>query len=148
MNDRRRFLTVLGAAAGSVWMGCSSNNAASEASGPVAAGNVKSIAIGSIQAVGGQPVVIARDQGGLYAMTTICPHAQCDMTSQGTISATGLYCSCHGSTFDANGVVQSGSAARSSLRHWKVDLDAATGNITIEAGTEVASDVRVAVAMA
>lgn len=122
---------------------CSGNQGASEASGPVAAGNVSAVPVGTLKAVGGQPVAIGRDAGGLYSLSLICTHEQCDISSNGDVSASGISCSCHGSKFSANGEVTRGPAT-TALKHYKVDL-AADGSITIQAGTVVDAATRTAV---
>lgn len=51
---------------------------------------------------------VGRDAGGLYAMSSICKHAQCDIANGGKIIAgppPKLQCTCHGSEYDANGTV-------------------------------------------
>lgn len=137
-HPRRVFLHTAGsvvavACAARALAGCSGKPGA--ASGPIAAGNVKSVPVGTLEAVGGQPVILGRDSGGLYALTALCTHDQCDMTTDGKISPSGIFCSCHGSRFDPNGKVVAGPA-RAALAHYKVDL-AADGSITIQAGTVV-----------
>lgn len=99
-----------------------------------------SVAVGSLAPVGDQAVVLGRDAGGLYAMTAICTHAQCNIRDSGTVSASGLSCGCHGSQFDANGNVIQGPAT-SPLRHFEVLIET-DGTITINADKEVASSVR------
>jgi Rieske Fe-S protein len=147
MNDRRTFLKVLGAGA-LVSAGCGGEDeeGQSEASGPVPAGNVSDIPVGTVRVAGGKAVVIGRDQAGLYAMSTICTHQRCNMAKSGSISSGGLSCDCHGSEFDSNGEVVKGPA-RSTLKHWQVEL-AEDGTITIQAGTLVPADERVAVPVA
>ena len=124
-------------------IGCSDDEGASEATGPVAAGNVSAVAVGSVAAVGGKPVILGRDDKGLYALSAICTHEQCDISSSGTIAASGINCSCHGSKFSATGDVKQGPAT-SPLKHFKVDLGA-DGSITIQAGTVVDAAQRTAV---
>lgn len=62
-------------------------------------------------------------------MTTTCTHQGCDMTRSGSVSTNGLRCTCHGSTFDANGGV-TGGPADSPLSHFAVDIDE-QGAITV-----------------
>lgn len=112
-------------------------------SGDVAAGNVSQLAVGALQAIPNQPIAIGRDAGGLYAMSAICTHAQCDMTVDGSISRSGAFCSCHGSQFDANGAVEKGPA-RAALQHLAVSVDS-NGNITVHPAQVVAAATRVAV---
>ena len=144
-TPRRIFLQLLGST--TLLLACGgSKGGQSEASGDIAAGNVSAVGVGTLHAVSGHPVVIARDAGGLYAMSTICTHAQCDMTSDGTIGNDGMYCSCHGSKFDAQGNPVSGPAG-APVRHFSVEV-AADGTITIHAATAVSVATRVAVALA
>jgi cytochrome b6-f complex iron-sulfur subunit len=60
-------------------------------------------------------VLIGRDTGGLYALTAICTHQQCNMDSDpmGTITAMGgITCACHGSVFTSTGAVEMGPATK------------------------------------
>lgn len=140
MANRRCFLKLLGAAAAG-GAGCAGNTGVPEASGPVPAGNVSALPVGALQAVEGKKVIIGRDAAGLYAMTGICNHEQCDMLKDGSVTPDGISCDCHGSEFDRYGVVQRGPARRP-LKHFKVTVDAA-GAITIHAGELVAPETRV-----
>lgn len=143
MENRRHFLKVIGAGA-ALAIGCGSDTGQSEASGTFSAGNVSALPVGTIKAIDGQPLVIARDAGGVYAMSTICTHEQCDMNGgSGKISNTELVCTCHDSYFDTNGNVKSGPA-HGQLKHYLVTIDAA-GEIVITAGSAVSGDTRVAV---
>jgi cytochrome b6-f complex iron-sulfur subunit len=96
--------------------------------------------VGYLGFVPGAAAVLGRDAGGLYAMTAICTHQQCDMTQSGTASASGLQCNCHGARFSTTGGVVSGPA-KSSLEHFQVDL-AASGAITVQLGTVVSDATR------
>ena len=121
------------------------DDAASEATGPHAAGNVADLPVGTVRALSGVPLAIARDAEGVYAMTTICTHEQCDMNGgNGSVDATGLRCTCHNSTFDVNGNRLSGPA-NAPLRHFAVTVDAA-GALTVDASSVVAQNVRLAIA--
>ena len=145
MNTRRHFLKVLGASASFV-VACGDNGGQSEASGTFAAGNVSALSVGTIKAIDGQPLVIARDAGGIYAMSTICTHEQCDMNGgDGHISNTELVCTCHSSHFDANGNRTAGPAS-GQLKHYKVTMDA-SGELTITASPDsvVSGDTRLTV---
>ena len=143
-TDRRRFLQVVAtgtAATACVALGVSCGG--SGPSGPIAAGNVSSVANPSLTAISGEEVALGRDSGGLYAMTLVCTHAACDMETQGSVSVSGVTCSCHGSRFDANGDVVVGPAS-SPLEHFEVTVDA-SGAITINADTVVDASTRTAV---
>jgi len=138
MMKRRRFLSMMGATvATGVIQGCSSSeDAGGGGSGaiPVAGKNVRDVAVGSVGSAGSR-VLLGRDAGGLYAMTSICTHNQCDMTVYGSLSEAGISCKCHGSGFSLTGGRVKGPAV-DSLKHFRVDL-AADGTITIDANTVV-----------
>lgn len=136
--QRRTFLTVV-SACGTSMVACSSDGA-KPASGPIAGGLAKDVPVGHFAFLAGQPVVLARDAGGLYALNAICTHEDCDISKSGRLDDNGLSCDCHGSQFDKNGGVRRGPAART-LDHYRVDL-AADGRITVQAGAIVGSDVR------
>jgi cytochrome b6-f complex iron-sulfur subunit len=140
---RRRFLVVVAGQA--VVLGaCSSSSGVSPAQvGDVSAGNVSGLPVGSLRAVGTEPVCIGRDAGGVYAMTLTCTHAGCDIGQTGTVSPQGLICGCHGSEFDANGSVVMGPA-KQPLDHFAVTADA-SGNLTIHGGQTVDSADRLSV---
>jgi len=148
-STRRRFLGVMGG--GAVGLGFSSvfgcapankRTGQPEAHGPLAGGNASALAIGEARVLDNHPVVLIRDSSGLYAMSTICTHSQCDMSSDGSVGADGLYCACHGSQFDANGDVVQGPA-HAALRHFLVEVDA-SGEVTIQADQLVDASARTA----
>ena len=68
--------------------------------------------------VAGTKVLVGRDDKGLYALTSICPHQFCDMDviqtvngvniPVGTTTATGITCNCHNTKFDTLGNALSG----------------------------------------
>ena len=105
------------------------------------AGNVSDYSVGSLSTVGSVAIVLGRDSVGFYAMTTICTHTECNIRDDGSISDTGLWCACHNSLFDSYGAVTSGPA-RKPLRHYDITIDA-NGAITVDADTQVSSDVRI-----
>jgi cytochrome b6-f complex iron-sulfur subunit len=51
---------------------------------------------------------LLRDAGGLYAISTRCPHLGCTVERQ----ATGFQCPCHGSQFTLDGQLRRGPATR------------------------------------
>lgn len=143
MPSRRRFLEVVAATGGAcVVGGCSQAFATgqSPAHGPIAAGNVRDVTVGHFDFVGGNPVVLARDSQGLFAMSAICTHQQCNMHNDGGIDGNGLHCDCHGSSFDKSGA-PTGGPARRTLDHYAVDL-AADGSITVQASNLVSPSAR------
>lgn len=141
-TTRRRFLEIVGGAAAASLCACS-GPAAPAPIGDVAAGAVSALPVGTLAPVDGEPVCIARDTGGVYAMTLTCTHQGCNIASGGTVSAALIQCPCHGSRFDANGNVLAGPAS-APLVHYAVSVDTA-GNLTIHGGTEVSAATRLAV---
>ncbi|MBS2031623.1 MAG: Rieske (2Fe-2S) protein [Deltaproteobacteria bacterium] len=137
---RRELLKLLGAGAVVACTGC---GGPPQPSGDFAAGNVSALSVGELKLVPSGSLIVGRDANGVYAMTAICTHAQCDMTMNGSVSAQGVFCTCHGSLFDANGNVKQGPA-RSPLQHFAVSVDA-SGNITVHGGQSVDASTRVSV---
>jgi Rieske Fe-S protein len=97
--------------------------------GPPTPINVADVPVGTLRVIGSQGVVLGRDDRGLYAMSAVCTHAGCLVSVVGGNGAESLYCGCHASAFDSNGVVTHGPALVD-LRHFPVEL-AADGTITI-----------------
>jgi len=106
--------------------------------GDVTAGNAADLALGEIKAVPGAPCFVARDAGGVYAMTTTCSHAGCDL-GDGVEGST-IHCPCHGSVYDADGNVLQGPAPIP-LAHFLVTVDA-TGVMTVHGAQEVPPSTR------
>lgn len=127
-----------------VIQGCSSSEDAGGGSGaiPVAGKNVRDVAVGSLGSAGAR-IFLGRDAGGLYAMTSVCTHNQCDMIVYGSLSDTGISCKCHGSGFSLTGDRVKGPAV-DSLKHFRVDV-AADGTITIDSSAVVDAAARTAV---
>ncbi len=136
---RRRFLTMAAGAAAVGACSSSSNMTISD----VPAFNVSMLPVGSLEAVGTQPVCIGRDANGVYALSLYCTHMQCNIATQGTVSPQGIHCGCHGSSFDANGNVTHGPAAQP-LAHFSVTKDA-SGNLTIHGTQTVSANTRLPV---
>jgi Rieske Fe-S protein len=134
---------LLGGAMASVALACSSSSASPESFGDVSAGNASALDVGSIEIVPGVSACVARDVSGIYAMTLICTHEGCDIATDGTVSASGIECGCHGSEFDLNGDVVRGPAT-APLEHFGVSGDA-EGNLTVHGETVVASSTRLSV---
>ncbi len=91
-------------------------------------------------------VFICHDSQGFYAMDSLCPHQGCDMgTMSGGFSASnlgqGFACNCHGSYFDANGKVQSGSATSKNIPHYSLTTDS-SGNFFVDWNQTVAATCR------
>ena len=138
---RRSLLGVAaaGAAAALLPAGCGRQSASVE-SGPIAAGNVSALTVDTLQVLDGPNIVLGRDAGGLYAMSAVCTHAGCVITTAGSTAAAGLVCDCHGSQFDAIGDVTRGPAG-APLQHYAVEVDA-SGNIIVHGDQPVTVDTR------
>ena len=146
LSTRRVFLRVcaMGTACG-LASACGDNASGAPAVfGDAAAGSVADIPVGTLRQVGTVPVFVGRDAGGLYALTSTCTHAGCEVRTDGAGDTAVLFCPCHGSLFDRNGAVKRGPAP-SPLVHFAVEVDA-MGNVTIHGGTQVSAATRVAVA--
>lgn len=76
---------------------------------------------------------IARDEGGVFALTSICTHQQCDVHFDS--AAEGFTCPCHMSQYDFNGAVTH-SPATMPLIHFKATLDG-DGNVVVDQNTLV-----------
>ena len=139
------FLSMVGATVAAGVTGCASSADDGGGSGGISAAgtNVRDVPVGSLGSTGSR-ILLGRDVGGLYAMTSVCTHNQCDLTVYGTLSDSGISCRCHGSGFSRTGDRVKGPAIQS-LKHFKVDV-AADGTISIDASTVVDATVRTAVA--
>ena len=114
-----------------------------EAFGAVPAGNASALSVGAIAIVPGVAACVARDAGGIYAMTLTCPHEGCDMSTDGTVSRSGIQCACHGSQFDLEGDVRRGPAT-TPLDHFSVAADS-SGNLTVNGSLVVPASTRLKV---
>jgi Rieske Fe-S protein len=139
--SRRKLLGLAGTSGliilGAGGAGCG-NPTGSPPTGPVGAGNVSALSVGTMLVMGN--VVVARDAGGVYAMSNVCTHAGCLLDDSSHTVAAGLTCPCHGSAFDGNGGVTRGPA-RDALQHYAVTI-AADGTITVDGSQPVSAETR------
>jgi Rieske Fe-S protein len=139
--SRRRLLGLAGTSSliiiGAGGAGCG-NPTGAPPTGPVGAGNISALSVGTMLAMGN--VVVARDAGGVYAMSNVCTHAGCLLQDSSQTVSAGLYCPCHGSAFDGNGGVARGPA-RDPLQHYAVTI-AADGTITVDGSQPVSAETR------
>lgn len=155
MTARRRFLQVVTAA--SLGAACGSDaddedaTATGGGSGPtgstgstgtggqasfpegyVALGTVGTLPVGTLVEIGAHEVIVGRDEGGLYAMSSRCTHQQCNMIGNVGVGIDDVVrCGCHGSSFDANGTPIAGPASVP-LPHFEMLL-AESGSDTLAA---------------
>ena len=140
-SSRRVFLKVLGA--GALLASCEEEGG-TKPTGTFQVGTLSDLPMaGTVKVSATQAAAVFRDANGLYAMTLICTHEECDIKASGSVTATGLDCNCHGSRFDANGAVKQGPAT-APLEHFQVQLKP-TGEIFVNADVPVPADTRVAV---
>lgn len=103
--------------------------------GTINAGALNGLAVGAARAVEGEPLIIVRDEGGLYAMTAVCTHFGCPVDIEGEQ----LTCGCHGSVFDMSGAVVEGPA-REPLQHYRVVVE--EGAISVDTTSPVSPETR------
>jgi nitrite reductase/ring-hydroxylating ferredoxin subunit len=103
-------------------------------------GTPSSFASDGLHKVPNTVVLIGRDAGGVFALSSLCTHAKCNMNKLGTAGANGVHCSCHGSSFDVNGNVTAGIAPKP-LPHFAVGLGC-DGTLRVDTATTVPADTR------
>lgn len=135
--DRRTFIgsTAAACVCPAALLGCGG-----QPSGRIEAGNIADLSSGELVPILGERVAVGLDPDGLYAISTACTHAGCDMARQGTVSSSGLDCDCHGSRFGGDGRVLKGPA-KEPLPHFAVLLGD-DGSITVDADTHVGPEAR------
>ena len=140
--NRRDLLRLAGGSTGLavIGAGCGSPTG-SPPIGPVSAGNVSDLAVGSLLVMSN--IVVARDENGVYGMSSVCTHAGCLLNDGSRTIAAGLVCPCHASTFDGAGNVTRGPAG-APLQHYQVTI-AADGAITVDGGQPVSASTRTSV---
>jgi Rieske Fe-S protein len=156
MNERRRFLTVLGAAAVTA-AACGDEEHTSSTLAPftttsgggtrpdpmfpagfIVLEQAADLPVGSVVQVLGHVLFLGRDASGFYAMTGRCTHENCSMVDH--LSVDGVECMCHGSAFDLHGLVVNGPAVNP-LPHYHLEFDE-WGNVGIDTSQVVALDFR------
>lgn len=135
-------------AASSSTASASSADAASSSTGSggglpanyTAVGKVADITTGLLKPVASVSLLLGRDAGGVYAMSSLCTHKFCDMCVKGTINMSGVVCTCHNSKFDGNGAVTQGPALKPLDHYDCLVLD--DGTIGVDKTKIVAADFR------
>lgn len=88
-----------------------------------------------------QGIWIGKDQGGLYAISGICPHLGCRLKWNGQEGH--FLCPCHGSLFDREGVPLQGPADRPMPR--LLLMFGRKGEVLVNPGKAVGADFRLKV---
>ena len=135
---RRELLVLAGASVVLVALPACQPPTGTPPTGPIAAGNLSALPVGSLHVMSN--VVVARDAGGVYAMSAVCTHAGCLLDDGAATIAAGLSCPCHGSKFDGDGAVTAGPA-RAALQHYAVTVSA-DGSIVVDGGQPVSAGTR------
>lgn len=91
-------------------------------------GHISSYPVGTRTLLPDIPAILVRTEGGLSAISLVCPHLGCTVEQK----AGALVCPCHGSSFDKNGKVTKGPAA-DSLETLAVEQDE-EGNLAVIKG--------------
>ena len=139
MLNRRKLLCLAGGSTGLAVIGAGcGDSTGSPPTGPVSAGNVSALTVGSMLVMSN--VVVARDADGVYAMSGVCTHAGCLLSGSSRTIAAGLACPCHASLFDGDGNVTRGPAG-APLQHYQVTI-ASDGAITVDGGQPVPASTR------
>jgi Rieske [2Fe-2S] domain len=90
--NRRELLMLAGATTGLVVLGGAvsgcGNPTGTPPTGPVAAGNMSALSVGSLLVM--TNFVVARDANGVYAMSAVCTHAGCLLDDGASTIAAGL----------------------------------------------------------
>jgi nitrite reductase/ring-hydroxylating ferredoxin subunit len=103
-----------------------------------------SYAVGKATFYACEHMFICRDALGIYALTSICTHQQCDVNFQSLdMGGPDFLCYCHSSQYDFNGAVTMPPAVKP-LVHFKCTLDA-NGNVVVDTSTVVAATDRLSV---
>ncbi|HEV8386331.1 MAG TPA: Rieske 2Fe-2S domain-containing protein [Nitrososphaera sp.] len=98
------------------------------------AGNKKDLKEGDLKRVelGGRPIVLAMVMGKIYAMDATCTH-QGGPLDEGILEEYNLTCPWHNAVFDVrNGNVSEKTSWATNVNSYPVQVDPATGDISIE----------------
>jgi Rieske Fe-S protein len=86
-------------------------------------------------------ILVGKDSGGFYALSAICTHQGCDMSSgAGQVSTQGVRCLCHGSRFSKTGAVLGGPAC-CALKAFAMELGC-DGQLYANPNKDVSADER------
>lgn len=138
--SRRQVLLAVAASSAASVMACGGAAGDPEPFGDVEAGLLSEIPVGTVRRIVAAPAFIARDEVGLYTMTSTCTHEGCDLSVPADPSSGSVQCGCHGARFDLDGNVLSGPA-ESPLAHFSVEV-MPDGIVVVRRGQRVSAEVR------
>lgn len=87
---------------------------------------------------GNDQIFVCRDGGGLFALTSSCPHAGCDVVFRA--NSVSFNCPCHGANFAYNGDMET-APAFSPLQHYALCI-AGDGTVAYDLNSPVAKTTR------
>lgn len=147
MLSRRRFLEVVGAGgAAAAAAGCGEEYDFTPDVGRFDVGVPDEYAIGDLQYKDTGPILVCRDDAGMYVMSAICTHQACflgdDAEEVDGSADPPIECKCHKSQYDANGVDLAGPSTKP-LQHYALTLE--DGRLIADTGVRVDRDARLTV---
>jgi len=95
-------------------------------------GRPEDLAVGAMQVVPEQKVLVVAERRGVAAISLVCSHLGCIVSR----TDDGFACPCHGSAFDREGHAVAGPAPRG-LAWYEVSIGV-DGRLVVDAGREVA----------
>ena len=104
-------------------------------------GSIATLPVNALVTIPSHELLLGRDEGGVYAMTSRCTHRNCNMiANEGITPGNITVCGCHGSNFDPNGVPINGPASQP-LAHFEVMVNEAI-HVGVNLDVEVDIDER------
>lgn len=97
-------------------------------------------ATNGLHKVPGTKILIGRDDGGLFARTSLCTHMGCNLNVQGVLLPAGMHCNCHGGEFDATGKATK-APATGALKAYSLAL-ACDGSLLVDVTKTVTAETR------
>ena len=96
-------------------------------------GMIEDFPVGAVKKIDDKKVFIFADEGGLYAISTVCTHLGCIVFK----TEWGFQCPCHGSKYNGSGKVIGGPAPRP--LSWFEISQGIDGTLVVDASKEVSA---------
>ena len=96
-------------------------------------GMIEDFPVGAVKKIDDKKVFIFADEGGLYAISTVCTHLGCIVFK----TEWGFQCPCHGSKYNESGKVIGGPAPRP--LSWFEISQGIDGTLVVDASKEVSA---------